>query len=97
MNIETPSNTSDDNLSASAPSSTTTTTEKLSSSTTIDKHACEIEVTFPTDLQAEQALQILQVDREPTDRVSKSFQLVSEEGAKDANIGGRDTIRKLKV
>ena len=38
-------------------------------------HACEVEVRFPTDLQAEQALQILQVDAEPTDRVTKSFRL----------------------
>jgi len=38
-------------------------------------HACEIQVTFPTNRQAEQALQILQVDAEPTDRVSKSFRL----------------------
>jgi hypothetical protein len=46
-------------------------------------HACEIEITFPTNLQAEQALQILQVDKEPTDRASKSFHLVktkNEEG-----------------
>lgn len=43
---------------------------------TVPKHACEIDVAFPTDLQAEQALQILQVDREPTDRVSKTFSLV---------------------
>ncbi|MGK3758557.1 MAG: hypothetical protein ACI8RD_010872 [Bacillariaceae sp.] len=39
-------------------------------------HACEIEITFPTNLQAEQALQILQVDKEPTERASKSFHLV---------------------
>jgi len=39
------------------------------------RHACEVQVTFPTDVQAEQALQILQVDAEPTDRVHKSFRL----------------------
>lgn len=38
-------------------------------------HACEVQVTFPTNLQAEQALQVLQVDAEPTDRVTKSFRL----------------------
>lgn len=53
-------------------------------------HVCEIDVTFPTDLQAEQALQILQVDKEPTDRVSKTFQLLREEGTKDS-------ICKLRV
>lgn len=45
---------------------------------TVPKHVCEIDVAFPTDLQAEQALQILQVDREPTDRVSKTFSLVKD-------------------
>ena len=58
-------------------------------------HSCEIEVIFPTNLQAEQALQILQVDREPTDRVSKSFHLVKKEV--DTKDGGNDTICKLKV
>jgi len=52
---------------------TFTFTEKLGSHCV---HACEIEVTFPTNLQADQALQILQVDKEPTARVSKSFHLV---------------------
>ena len=63
------------------------------------KHACEIEVTFPTNLQAEQALKILQVDKEPTDRVSKSFQLVREEAAAEAtSTGGNDSVVcKLKV
>ena len=41
-------------------------------------HACEIQVTFPTNLQAEQAMKILQVDKEPTNRVHKSFRLVEE-------------------
>jgi hypothetical protein len=38
-------------------------------------HACEVQIDFPTNLQAEQALQILQVDAEPTDRVTKSFRM----------------------
>lgn len=46
-------------------------------------HACEIEVIFPTNEQAEQAIQILQVDREPTERVSKVFHLVNEEATND--------------
>ena len=60
-------------------------------------HVCEIDVTFPTDLQAEQALQILQVDREPTDRVSKHFELVREEAAKDSQTEGKDSFCKLRV
>lgn len=42
-------------------------------------HACAVQIDFPTDLQAQQALQILQVDVEPTDRVSKSFRIVNAE------------------
>jgi hypothetical protein len=41
-------------------------------------HACEVRVSFPTNLQAEQAMQVLQVDPEPTDRVSKSFRLEND-------------------
>ena len=41
-------------------------------------HAGEIQVPFPTNLQAEQAMKILQVDKEPTNRVHKSFRLVEE-------------------
>lgn len=44
-------------------------------------HVCEVLVTFPTNLQAEQAMQILQVDAEPTDRVHKSFRLENEDDA----------------
>lgn len=72
--------------------------EKLDTDTTAaaaaadPKHVCEIDVTFPTDLQAKQALQILQVDREPTDRVSKAFALVKEE-SNDSN----GSICKLRV
>ena len=40
-----------------------------------EKHACELEVTFSSAIQAEQAMQIMQVDQEPTDRVTKSFAL----------------------
>ena len=39
------------------------------------QHSCEIEITFPTSLQAQQAIQVLQVDCEPTNRVTKSFRL----------------------
>eukprot|EP00536_Pseudo-nitzschia_multiseries_P003190 jgi/Psemu1/301811/fgenesh1_kg.47_\ len=61
-------------------------------------HSCEIEVTFPTNLQAEQALKILQVDREPTDRVSKSFQMIKpDETADYGKNAGKETVYKLKV
>jgi hypothetical protein len=40
-----------------------------------EKHACDLEVTFCNAVQAEQAMQIMQVDQEPTDRVTKSFSL----------------------
>mmetsp|Transcript_12420 Transcript_12420/g.31289 ORF Transcript_12420/g.31289 Transcript_12420/m.31289 type:complete len:112 (-) Transcript_12420:759-1094(-) len=65
--------------------------------TTLPSHVCEIDITFPTDLQAEQALKILQVDKEPTDRVSKTFQLVRENATIDSESGGTDSICKLKV
>jgi len=92
MNIQSAekiSKTSDDTLAAVAATTSTTTTHP--------NHACEIEVIFPTDLQAEQALQILQVDKEPTPRVSKSFQLVKEEAPKDTKTRGNDMVYKLKV
>jgi hypothetical protein len=87
--VEKTSKVSDDKLTVAAAATSATTTHP--------NHVCEIEVIFPTDLQAEQALHILQVDKEPTDRVSKSFQLVREEAAKDTKTGGKDMICKLKV
>lgn len=45
-----------------------------------EKHACEVEVTFCNAVKAEQAKQIMQVDQEPTDRVTKSFQLKTTYG-----------------
>jgi hypothetical protein len=38
-----------------------------------DKHACDLEATFSSAVQAEQAKQMMQVDQEPTDRVTKLF------------------------
>ncbi|KAG7359863.1 transcription factor Pcc1 [Nitzschia inconspicua] len=55
------------------------------------RHTCEVEVTFSTNLQAKQALQVLQVDQEPTDRVTKSFSLVETEihqGSNNNNVDG---------
>jgi Transcription factor Pcc1 len=39
---------------------------------------CQIDIVFPTNQQAEQALQVLQVDREPGDRVEKTFSIVQD-------------------
>jgi hypothetical protein len=39
-------------------------------------HVCEVVVTFPTNLQADYALRVLQVDKEPSDRVQRSFHSV---------------------
>jgi len=41
--------------------------------------SCEIQVTFPTNLQAEQAMKVLRVDKEPSDRVTKTFGMKAEE------------------
>lgn len=49
-------------------------------------YACRIEISFPTNGQAEQAMQVLQVDREPGDRVVKAFSLVKEEGEGDEEL-----------
>jgi hypothetical protein len=68
-----------------------TTTTTNSSSCGSHGHACEIEVTFPTNLQAEQALQVLQVDQEPTDRVTKTFHLLKQP-ATTVHPGDTDTL-----
>ena len=44
-----------------------------------DLHTCEIDIAFPTTKQAEQAMAVLQVDQEPTNRVTKSFRLVPQQ------------------
>lgn len=41
-------------------------------------HCCEIKVSFPTNLQARQAMDVLAVDPEPTNRVSKHFRILQE-------------------
>mmetsp|Transcript_17672 Transcript_17672/g.40552 ORF Transcript_17672/g.40552 Transcript_17672/m.40552 type:complete len:128 (+) Transcript_17672:182-565(+) len=79
-----------DNAHATTPAANSAITHRI--------HACEIEVTFPTNLQADQALRILQVDREPTDRVSKSFRLIKpEESGEDGEKEGNEPIYKLQV
>jgi len=42
-------------------------------------YGCEIEIAFPTAEHAEQAMRVLQVDREVSDRVARRFELVVEE------------------
>ena len=39
-------------------------------------YAAQIDITFPTHVQAENAMKVLQVDNEPGDRVVKSFSIV---------------------
>ena len=62
--------------------STPTTEQGLSSSL----HACEVHVTFPTNLQADQAVCVMQVDSEPTVRVNKSFRLGQVEDAGESKV-----------
>ena len=47
---------------------------------------CEIEVAFPTNLQAEQAVKVLQVDAEPTNRVTKAFKLSRKKDGKEMEV-----------
>ena len=53
---------------------------------TENSHSCEIKVTFPTNLQATQAMQVLQVDREPTNRVSKSFRIEEDDSLNKVSL-----------
>jgi len=53
---------------------------------TENSHSCEIKVTFSTNLQATQAMQILQVDREPTNRVSKSFRIEEDDSLNKVSL-----------
>eukprot|EP00526_Cylindrotheca_closterium_P022195 CAMPEP_0113623002 /NCGR_PEP_ID=MMETSP0017_2-20120614/11820_1 /TAXON_ID=2856 /ORGANISM="Cylindrotheca closterium" /LENGTH=111 /DNA_ID=CAMNT_0000532913 /DNA_START=17 /DNA_END=352 /DNA_ORIENTATION=+ /assembly_acc=CAM_ASM_000147 len=41
-------------------------------------HCCEVKIAFPTNLQAQQAMQVLAVDPEPTNRVAKQFRISQE-------------------
>jgi len=41
-------------------------------------YACEIDIAFPTAALAEQTKQVMQVDKELGDRVTKSFALVPQ-------------------
>lgn len=47
-------------------------------------HSCEVKISFPTDLQAQQAIQILAVDPEPTNRVVKQFRISQEADDKNS-------------
>ena len=51
-------------------------------------YACRIDIRFPTHQQAEQTMQVLQVDREPGDRVVKTFSLAktNESGSEGADV-----------
>ncbi|CAJ1934152.1 unnamed protein product [Cylindrotheca closterium] len=39
---------------------------------------CEVKIVFPTNVQAQQAMQVLAVDPEPTNRVAKKFRILQE-------------------
>ena len=54
-------------------------------------YACQIDVRFPNSRQAEQAVRVLQVDKEPGDRVTKSFSIVCSEGNDTHNV--KDVLR----
>jgi hypothetical protein len=48
-------------------------------------YACEIDIAFPTALIAQQTRDVLQVDKELGDRVTKTFSLVeTDEGVKSS-------------
>jgi hypothetical protein len=49
-------------------------------------YACEIDITFPTALIAEQARDVMQVDKELGDRVTKSFSLLHSDGGAKSSI-----------
>lgn len=55
-------------------------------------YACQIDIRFPTNRQAEQAIQVLQVDREPGERVVKSFSIVNA-----AEEEGQQTVAIMRV
>ena len=58
-------------------------------------YSCQIDIQFPTDRQAEQAMQVLQVDREPGDRVTKSFSVVSSSGSGSDEDGKNLTVLRV--
>ena len=61
-------------------------------------HSCDVRVTFPTNRQAQYALQVLQVDKEPTDRVTKSMEIELHKTQEDGDDDGdSNNIAVLKV
>ena len=50
-------------------------------------HCCEVKVSFPTNVQAQHAMTVLAVDPEPTNRVTKHFQMLHEN---DENNRGKE-------
>mmetsp|Transcript_55785 Transcript_55785/g.135180 ORF Transcript_55785/g.135180 Transcript_55785/m.135180 type:complete len:122 (-) Transcript_55785:191-556(-) len=54
-------------------------------------HSCDVRVTFPTNRQAQYALQVLQVDKEPTDRVTKSMEVEMSDGIKEKSTDSTET------
>ena len=75
-----------------------------SSSSPPKMHSCDVRVTFPTNRQAQYALQVLQVDKEPTGRVTKSMEIELHENQEDEDKdrdkdkeGDSNKIAVLKV
>jgi hypothetical protein len=55
--------------------------------TTMDyPYACEIDISFPTALIAEQTRDVMQVDKELGDRVTKTFSLIQPEGGVKSSV-----------
>ena len=86
MDVEEPQQTEkengdDDEVMVDGTIQEATNDSTMSSSS--DVHCCELQVLFPTNVQAEQAMQVLQVDEEPSNRVTKTFRLHTERKKKD--------------
>jgi hypothetical protein len=55
--------------------------------TTMDyPYACEIDIAFPTALIAQQTRDVMQVDKELGDRVTKTFSLIQPDGGVKSSV-----------
>jgi hypothetical protein len=55
--------------------------------TTMDyPYACEIDIAFPTALIAQQTRDVVQVDKELGDRVTKTFSFVQPDGGVKSSV-----------
>ncbi|CAB9523156.1 Transcription factor Pcc1 [Seminavis robusta] len=58
-------------------------------------YAARIDLTFPDNELAEKAIQVLQVDKEPGDRVVKAFSIVQEESVAVLRVELKATEAKM--